>query len=281
MIPACTAAQCLVWFVQLDWQGCCCWGWEHRARAVQGLFPPQKKCWVRPPVEPSWVEADVASGTTLLGDAQCCHADEVPAQITSVSMHARAHTQTYTQTHTNCSFCTASSQESTAFPHCILTSAPSCCLRQNVSVLASRSHSGLAAVWPGRVWDLLVLRGRNGAGQRDFLVPRICCFYSFLLPVFCWLKSFLQKISDLLPPSPHACHLAIFMLAHDLHKKGNHPGQQALKPSLVESASLVPAWGSVGGGMVQSLPLKICFLITEEIQLFKLFWLAQSFIFFN
>jgi len=118
-------------------------------------------------------------------DAQCCHADEVPAQITSVSMHARAHTHTYTQTHTNCSFCTASSQESTAFPHCILTSAPSCCFRQNVSVLASRSHSGLAAVWPGRVWDLWVLRGRNGAGQRDFLVPRICCFYSFLLPVFC------------------------------------------------------------------------------------------------
>ena len=191
-----------------------------------------------------------------------------------------AHTHTYTQTHTNCSFCTASSQESTAFPHCILTSAPSCCFRQNVSVLASRSHSGLAAVWSGRVWDLSVLRGRNGVGQRGFLVPRICCFYSFLLPVFCWLRSFLQKISYLLPPSPHACHLAIFMLAHDLLKKGNHPGQQALKPSLVESASLVPAWGSVGGGMVQSLPLKICFLITEEIQLFKLFWLVQSFIYF-
>ena len=134
---------------------------------------------------------------------------------------------------------TAGSQGSPAFPHSILTSAPSCCFRQNVSVLASSSCSGLAAVWPGRVLDLLVLRGRSGAGQRGFLVPRICCSYSFLLPVFCLLSSFLQKISDLLPPSPHACHLAIFMLACDLLKKGNHPSQQALKPSLVESASLL------------------------------------------
>ena len=64
MIPPCTAVQCLVWFVQLDWQRCCCWEWEHWARAVQGLFPTQKNIpEVRPPVRGQWHDPARGAGS--------------------------------------------------------------------------------------------------------------------------------------------------------------------------------------------------------------------------
>lgn len=41
---------------------------------------PEKQCWVRPPVVAELGWTDMASGTTLQPvDAQCCHAEEVPA----------------------------------------------------------------------------------------------------------------------------------------------------------------------------------------------------------
>lgn len=239
MIPPCTAAWCLVWFVQLDWQV---------LLLRMGTLGQSSSRTVSTPEKHTGGEA---SGTWPV--ARPCSGRPSVAMLTRFLPRSPLLVDTDIHTHTH------------SIPHCILTSAPSCCFRQNVSVLASSSRSGLAAVWPGRVLDLLVLRGRNGAGQRGFLVPRICCSYSFLLPVFCLLRSFLQKISDLLPPSPHACHLAIFMLACDLLKKGNHPSQQALKPSLVESASLsyqpgdlwVVAWSSL-------CPLKFVFWLQKK-----------------
>lgn len=48
-----------------------------------------------------------------------------------------------------------------------------------------------------------------------------------------------SQFFDLLPPSPHACLLVIFVLVSDPLKKGNNQGQQAELPP-IELASLTP-----------------------------------------